>query len=65
VGSVFDADSKYVKKSIYFYGSFQKSSVVFQRSSRKPFFKSFLRKHFACENTLLGLGYQMLKTAGL
>jgi hypothetical protein len=63
--TVFDADSEYVKKSIDFYNSFQKASVVFQRSSEKPIFRFFLRKNFAYENMLLGLGYQMLKTAGL
>jgi hypothetical protein len=44
---------------------FQKSSVIFQRSSEKQIFRFFLRKYFAYENMLLGLGYQTLKTAGL
>ena len=57
--------STHVKKSIYSYGSFQKYSVVFQRSSKKPIFGLFLRKAFAYENMLLGLGYQTVKTAGL
>ena len=65
VDAVFDADSEYVKKLIDFYDNFQKSSVIFQRSSEKPIFGFFLRKNFAYENSLLGLGYQMLKTAGL
>jgi hypothetical protein len=65
IDAVFDADSEYVKKSIDFYNSFQKASVVFQRSSEKPILRFFLRKNFAYENMLLGPGYQMLKTAGL
>jgi hypothetical protein len=65
VDAVFDADSEYVKKSIDFYNSFQKYSVVFKRSSKKLIFRLFLRKNFAYENMLLGLDYQTLKTAGL
>ena len=65
VGSVFDSDSEYVKKSIDFYNSYQKSSVVFQRSSEKPVFRFFLRNYFAYEHMRLGLGYQTVKTAGL
>ena len=57
--------STHVKKSIYSYGSFQKASVVFQRSSEKPIFGFCLRKIFAYENMSMGLGYEMLKTAGL
>ena len=65
VDSVFDADSEYVKKSIGSYSSFQKSMVVFQRSFEKPVFGFFLREMFAYENVPMGLGYRMLKTAGL
>jgi hypothetical protein len=50
---------------MYGYGSFQKSSVVFQRFYKQPIFLCFFRKDFAYENMLLGLGYQRLKTAGL
>jgi hypothetical protein len=58
--------STHLKKSIYSDGIFQISSVIFQRSSEKPIFRVFfLRKDFANENMLLGLGYQTLKTAGL
>ena len=56
--AVFDADSEYVKKSANFYDSFQKPSVVFQRSSRKPILEFYFGKDFAYENMRLGLGYQ-------
>jgi hypothetical protein len=49
---------------MYFYGSFQKFSVVFQSSSEKLVREFFLRKDFTYENMFLILGYQTLKTAG-
>ena len=65
VDPVFDVDFEYVKKSVGFYDSFEKSCVIFQNSCKKLIFEFFLRKKFSYDNMLLGLGYRMLKTADL
>ena len=65
VDSVFDGDSKYVKKSIGCHARFWKSSLFFQRSFTKSTSKLQPRKVFASEKMPLHVGCRTPKTAGL
>jgi hypothetical protein len=63
--SVLGADSEYLKKSIGFYGSFQRSCVVFQRSSEKSAFKVFSIAVSAYEKIGYSALFPLVKTAAL